>query len=204
MWYDSRQLNHCDIPILCSDPWNDQAQEVISPGFMSHPTQDGGKRQGFWLQGTSAGQIFADMRTGFLEICSSNSPFDLWNSAELYLCKVSRHTRAQLAVFILLLCPCLLTCCALLHLCVSTWWVICSSMLQTRGRGVMCTSVGSTSKNSRPRPCCRRSLQHCAAMIPFDAAEKKVTGGAWFDILLNYLLAGLSKVEFRSFCRPQG
>ncbi|XP_036956520.1 T-cell surface glycoprotein CD8 alpha chain isoform X1 [Acanthopagrus latus] len=48
-------------------------------------------------------------------------------------------------------------------------------MLQTRGRGVMCTSVGSTSKNSRPRPCCRRSLQHCAAMIPFDAAEKKVT-----------------------------
>lgn len=90
-------------------------------------------------------------------------------------------------------------------ICVSVpggWYAV--RCFKTRGRGVMCTSVGSTSKNSRPRPCCRRSLQHCAAMIPFDAAEKKVTGGAWFDILLNYLLAGLSKVEFRSFCRPQG
>lgn len=42
----------------------------------------------------------------------------------------------------------------------------------------------------RPRPCCRRSLQRSAAMIPFDTAEKKVTGGAWFDIALNYLPAG--------------
>lgn len=213
MWYESRQLNHCDIPILCSDPRKrksfhreDQQNDTINlfkaalchiPHRIEVKSKDCGSRA---LQ---QGRFYADMRPGFLEMCSSNSPCDLW-SAELYLCKVSHHTRAQLAVFVLLLCPCLLTCCALLRLCVSTWWVICSSMLQTRGRGVMCTSVGSTSKNSRPRPCCRRSLQHCAAMIPFDAAEKKVTGGAWFDILLNYLLAGLSKVEFRSFCRPKG
>lgn len=36
--------------------------------------------------------------------------------------------------------------------------------------------------------CCRRSLQLSAAWIPFDTAEKKVTGGAWFDISLNDLL----------------
>lgn len=46
-----------------------------------------------------------------------------------------------------------------------------------------------------------------SAMIPFDTAEKKVTGGAWFDISLNDLRAGFSKHHkdaFRSCCRLQG
>lgn len=50
---------------------------------------------------------------------------------------------------------------------------------------------------------CRRSLQRSTAMISFDAAEKKVTGGAWFGISSNYLLQASAKHRkevFGSFC----
>lgn len=61
-----------------------------------------------------------------------------------------------------------------------------------------CRSVGSTSKTCcRPRWCSRRPLQRAAAMIPFDTAEKKVTGGAGCDISLNYLVYILQQAPQR-------
>lgn len=48
--------------------------------------------------------------------------------------------------------------------------------------------MGSTSKPCADHDRSAGGLCKCsAAMIPFDTAEKKVTAGAGFDILLNYL-----------------
>lgn len=93
--------------------------------------------------------------------------------------------------------------CTPLCLCVTRRWVKCCSTLQTRRR---CMQLGGLhfKRHADHDPRCRRSLQGCAASIPFDAAEKKVTGGAWFGISLDDLPAGFGrhhKDVFWSCCR---